>query len=103
MLSARTVLAALTAISLAWAYVATHRSAPSGGATGSAAAVWDVGVRDVSRLRYSHGESNVEIRTNWEQDGDKPYLWIRVEEPPPTPARAPRSKPQSPQQSAPRV
>ena len=99
MIGGRSILVALVAAALAWAYVATHRPGPSGGAPDAQVSVWSVPPDAIRAVVYRDGDRSVTITPDWNADKDEPYLWVDTQAkqgesaaPPPTADRQGRQK-----------
>lgn len=86
---------ALTA-SLLWAYLVSHPTGNKGGTGSSSAApveIWDVPLREVSRLTYNNGKSKLVIQSDWSAGGETPYLWVETQLPKPQPKKQKKAGP----------
>ena len=72
----RSILVALVAAALAWAYVATHRPGPSSGAPDAQVSVWSVPPASISHVVYHDGERSLSLTPDWAAGKDQPYIWV---------------------------
>lgn len=71
------VLVGLLVASLVWAYLLVN---PFGeGASISSVPVWKVQAREIARLIYRKGPTNIILEPTWEAGRDTPYIWVRSE------------------------
>jgi hypothetical protein len=81
------MLALALAASLLWAYLVSHPTGNKGGTSPASAKIWDVPLRDVSRLTYNNGKTQVVIQADWSEGGETPYLWVETQVPSPQPKK----------------
>ncbi len=83
------VLAGLLAAALVWAFLLVHP--PGGGPSDSSVRVWRAEPREVERLIYRDGATEVALESDWSTGGDAPLIWVRTVRP--RPVRRPAPKP----------
>ena len=80
------VLAGLLAAALVWAFLLAHP--PGGGPSESSVRVWRAEPREVERLVYRDGATEVALEPDWSTGGDAPLIWVRTARPRPAPKPA---------------
>lgn len=89
------ILALALAASLVWAYLVSHPTGNKGGKGPASAKIWDVPLRDVSRLTYNNGETQLVMQADWSEGGETPYLWVETRVPKPQPKKRKKTIPRN--------
>lgn len=93
-ITANRVLWGLLALSLVWAYWVSHPSGSSSTGGQPQIELWSIAPQDIARVVYQKDKTRVEILPSWEDNADKPYVWVNSTHP--APKKPPLVKPAAP-------